>query len=148
MFPLFLQLPEKMVLDPNWPYISTFQTILRNVCLSIISEFCLSVGRSVCRASTAYTSFCRGLKYLLKVRYIILNYPNVARFLISEILCLGRAKILTYVWKKYHKTERHLSLVTHNFTKLSQNVCLISTYILIYRYARCNCKLWKTCIFT
>ena len=29
----------KKVLDPNGPYINTFQTILRNVCLSIISEF-------------------------------------------------------------------------------------------------------------
>ena len=29
------------------------------------------------------------------------------------------------------------------FTKLSQNVYLISTYILTYRYARFVCKLWK-----
>ena len=71
------------------------------------SKKCKSVGNfgilsvicrlSVCRASTAYNSLCRGLKYLLKVSYIILNYPNVTRFLIFETLCLGRAKTLTYV---------------------------------------------------
>ena len=109
MFPLFLQLLKK-----NWPYISSFQTILRNCCLSVILEFCLSV----CSASTAYTNLCRGLKYLPKVRYskvkyIILNDPIVARFLIFETLCFGRAKTLTYIWKKYHKNEQHLSLVEH-----------------------------------
>ena len=41
MFPIFLQLLEKQVLDPNGPYINTFQTILSNVCLPEISEFCL-----------------------------------------------------------------------------------------------------------
>ena len=88
----------KKILDPNGPYISTFQTIKKN-CLSVGRSAC----RSVCHASTAYTSVCRGLKYLLKVRYIILNYPNVARFLIFETLCLRRAKTLTYVWKKFTK---------------------------------------------
>ena len=29
------------------------------------------------------------------------------------------------------------------FTKLSKTVCLINMHILIYRYARCNCNLWK-----
>ena len=53
----------------------------------------------VCSASAVYVSLCRGLKYLLKVRHIIRNYPNVARFFIFETLCLGRAKTLTYVWK-------------------------------------------------
>ena len=88
------------VLDPNRPYMNTIQTVLGNVCLSVISDFCLS---SVCCASTAYTSLFRGLKYLLKVRYIILNYPNVAWFFIFDILCLGRAKTKTYVWKNIHK---------------------------------------------
>ena len=96
-FLIFLRLPEKKVLDPNIRSISTFQTILRNGCLSVISEFCLSLS-SVCSASTAYTGLCRGQKNLLKkVRYIIPNYPNVARFLIFVTLCLGRAKTLTYV---------------------------------------------------
>ena len=115
-----------------------------------MSVFWNSVYLSVCRrclsiysASTAYTSLCRGLKYLLKVRYTIPNYPNVVKFLIFETLCLGRA----YVWKKFHKNERHLSLVTHTFTKLSQNVCLINKHILVYWHARYNCRLWKALWF-
>ena len=104
---------RKKVLDPNGPYISTFQTILRNFCLSVISEFWLS--SVVCSASPAYTGLCRGLKYLLKVRYIILNDPNVARFLIFETLCWGRAKTLTYVWTFFHKNEH----ITHSFIELS-----------------------------
>ena len=45
MFPLFLQ-PPKKVLDPNGPYISMSQTEIRNVSLSVRSEFCLwSVAR-------------------------------------------------------------------------------------------------------
>ena len=35
----------KRVLVSNGPYISTFQTILKNVCLSVILKFCLSVCR-------------------------------------------------------------------------------------------------------
>ena len=96
------------------------QTIIRNVCLSAISEFCLSVV--VCSASTTYTSLCRGLKYLLKVRFIILVYPNVARFSIFKTLCLGKSKTLSYVWINKNKSERHLCLVTNSFTKLNQNV--------------------------
>ena len=83
-----------------------FQTILRiNVRLSVILEFYLS---SVCSASTAYTSICRGLKYLLKVKYIILNCTNVTQFLMSE--------------KNITKINSN-SLVTHIFTKLSHNMC-------------------------
>ena len=99
MFSLFLQLPGKKVLDPNGPYIHTF---LRNVCLSVILKFCLS-SYVICSASTAYTSLCRSLKHLLKVKYIILNYLKMARFLIFETLCLGRAKTWTYVWKNLTK---------------------------------------------
>ena len=42
IFPLFLRLPERNVLDPNEPYIRTSQTKVRNVCLSVIFEFYLS----------------------------------------------------------------------------------------------------------
>ena len=95
MFPLFLKLSEKRVLDPNGPCINTLQTILRNVCLSVILKFYpLSV---VYGASAAYTSLCRGLKFLLNVRCIVLNYPNVTRSSIFETLCLSRTKTLTYV---------------------------------------------------
>ena len=55
----------------------------------------------------------RGLKYLLKVRCIILVYPNVT--------------IFGACWKHYlvpdffYKNERYLCLERHSFTKLSQN---------------------------
>ena len=38
MFPVFLRHPERSVVDVNQPYISTSQTKIRNVCLSVISE--------------------------------------------------------------------------------------------------------------
>ena len=58
-----------------------------------------------------------------------------------------RAGQLPYVWKMYSKNEQHLRLVAHIFTKLSQNVCLINTNILMYQHARCDCKLWKALWF-
>ena len=105
----------------------------------------------VCSASTACNSLCRCLKYFLRVRYIILVYPIMDLFSIFETLCLGKSKTLPYVWKLYHKNERHLCLVANSFTKLSQNVSLINSHILIYRHARYNCKslkeLWFFCFF-
>ena len=73
---------RKKVLDQNGPYISTIQTILRNVCLTVILEF--SLPSSVCVFAPAYTSLCRGLQYLVKVRYIIL--VDGTRFLIFEAI--------------------------------------------------------------
>ena len=96
-----------------------------------------------CSMSTVYTTLCRGPKYLLKVRYIILVYPNVTRFLIFKVFCLGRSKTLPYVWKKHYKNWRYLCLLKHIFTKLSQNVCLIDIHISMHWFAKCNCKLWK-----
>ena len=94
---------------------------------------------------------CRGLEFLLKVRYITLVDPLWARFLIFETVFLGRMAILPYVWKLYHKNWCYLRLVSHIFNKLSQNVCLINTYTLIYRHAKCDCKLlsvlWFYCGF-
>ena len=40
--------------------------------------------------------------------------------------------------------ERHLCLERHSSIKLSQSWCLINKHILVYRYARCDCKLWST----
>ena len=74
MFPLFLPYPEKGP-KPKW-------TIYKHVsehskkCLSVILELCLLFV--VCSASAAYTRLCKGLKYLQKVKYIVLNYPKVA----------------------------------------------------------------------
>ena len=56
------------------------------------------------------------LKYLLKVKYIILVYLKSARFLIFETLCFSRSKTLIYVWKWYHKNEQHLCFETHSFS--------------------------------
>ena len=53
----------------------------------------------VCSSSAAYTSLCRSLKYLLKVSYIIQNYPSIVRFLNFKTLFLDRSKTLPYVWK-------------------------------------------------
>ena len=49
--------------------------------------------------------------------------------------------------KNTSKNERHLRLVTQNITKLSQKVCLINTYILMYWNSICNCKLWNALWF-
>ena len=124
-------------------YINTYQTNLRNDCLSVILFVVVGV------VAPAYTSLCIGLEYLLKVRYIILTEPDF-RFATLFFFCHGM-KTLPYVWKVYHENGRHLRLVAHIFTKLSQNVCLINTHILIYWHARCDCKLWHApwfyCIF-
>ena len=86
---------------PKW---TIYKHVLDNSkkCLSVVVVVVVVVVIVVvvgvlCSASTAYTGLCRGLKYLLKVRYIIPNHPNVVRFLISETLFLSRAKTLTYV---------------------------------------------------
>ena len=71
-------------------YISTFQTKIRNICLS---EFWNSIG---CLWSPSYTS-CRGLKYLLKVVYILLVYFNMAGFSISNTVFYYRMETLPYV---------------------------------------------------
>ena len=96
MLPLCLRLREKSA-RPKWTIFKHFSEILivRNVCMSDILEFCpLSV---LCSASAIYTSFCRCLKYLLKVRHIILVYPNVVGFLIFRTLGLGRSKTMPCV---------------------------------------------------
>ena len=75
-------------------------TIFKDV--SDNSKKCLCVGNFRI-LSVVVDSLCRGLKYLLKIKYIILNYPNVAWFFIFETLCLDRTKTLTYIlayiWK-------------------------------------------------
>ena len=78
MFPLFATSGNKGP-GPKQTIISTSRTKLRNVYLVVISEFCLSAV-FCCLLSAAYTSLCRDLKYLLKVKYIILVYPSMADF--------------------------------------------------------------------
>ena len=61
----FFAIPERKILHQNGPYINTFQINLRNVCLSLIPEFCLS--SVLCGRLPAYPSSFRGLEYSLKV---------------------------------------------------------------------------------
>ena len=122
-----------MFLDPKGQYISTNQIKIINVCMSVISKFCLSSSSVVCSASTTYTSLCRDLKYLLKVGYILVVYLNVASFFDFRDPSFGQVENIALCLNKYHKNERHLCLVTNSFTRLSQNVCLISTHLFIYR---------------
>ena len=123
MFLLFLQLLEKKVLDPNGPYVSTFQTILGNVCLSVISEFCLSSSSVVVySASTAYNGLYRYLKYLLKVRYITSNHRNVARFFEFWDSLFGQCKNIGLCLKNTLKNLTAFEFGNiHSFTKLSHN---------------------------
>ena len=115
----FFAIFEKKVLYQIGPYINTFQTNIKNICLSVILEFCLS-SIGVCVLAPAYTSLCREI--FTKVKYIIVVDPLRDGFLIFEIFpkCM---------------------------LKFSQNVCLINIYILIYRSARCDCKLWNALWF-
>ena len=52
--------------------------------------------------------------------------------MIFDPVFLGRLATLPYVWKIHRKNERHLRLVAHIFTKVSQNVYLISTHFHIF----------------
>ena len=97
------------------------------------SKKCLSGILSIvvdCVFTPAYTSLCRGLKYLLKVRYIILD-P------------------LRDVWKIKSQKWAVFAFGSHILTKLSQNVCLNNTHIWIWIYwhATCDCNLWNALWF-
>ena len=85
---------------PKWVIIHKHESDKNKKCLSLGNFGVLSVI-VVCSAPIALTSLGRGLKYLLKVPYIILDYPNVSEFLIFQTLCLGSSKTLSYVWKDY-----------------------------------------------
>ena len=142
---IFFAISEKKVLDPNGPYISTFQSILRNVYLSVILEFCLLSSSSSASVSSLQPlpAYVEAWNIHQKLGYIILVDPNGAEFLVFETVFLGRSATLPYVRKINHKNERHLRLVSHILTKLSQNVCLTNIQILIYGHSRCDCKLWN-----
>ena len=93
---------------------------------------------SVCRLFSllpAYTSFCSGLEYLLKIRDIILVDSNVTWFLISSVFWAG--------WQNCLLSEK----ISQKYTTFLSNVCLINTHILIYQHARCNSMLWNSLWF-
>ena len=89
----FLRLPERMVLDPNWPYKGN------------------SKG-SVLHPQSTLASI---------EAWNILTWPD---FLFWKLFYWTSQATLWYVWKKYPKSERHLHLVAHIFTKISQIMCL------------------------
>ena len=117
----------------------------------------MSVGNSDCRRlssvcvlAPAYTSLCRGLEYLLKVRYIILVVLNGAGFLIfNTIFVTG--------WEYCPVSENNIIKMSgncvwyHIFTKLLKYVYLTNKYIFIYQHATCDCMLWNAhwfyCVF-
>ena len=92
--------------------------------------------------STNYSSIWKGLKYRILSK-IILTWPD---FSFSRLFVSAGRKHCPKS-EKNHKNERHLCLITHKFTKISQNVCLINTHILIDCHARCDCKLWNALWF-
>ena len=117
-----------------------FMTI---VGVSYKSKKCMSVGNfwklSICLSVIVVvvclcprSCLCRGLEYLPKVKYIILVDSNGALFSISNsvFFCYGM-ETLPYVWKINPKNERHLRLVAHIITKLSQNGYPVNTHILM-----------------
>ena len=73
MFPLFLQLAERKVLDPNGPHISTSQTKIRNVCLSVILEFCMLLSNLTDN-----------------IDYWVLEVSHLREFLKSRMLLVGK----------------------------------------------------------
>ena len=89
-----------------------------------------------CRVISIYYKF-------LKVRFITIVDPKGDRFLISNTVFLSRYGYTALCLKNISQKGTRLCLVAYIFTKLSQNVCLINTHILIYRYARCDYKLWN-----
>ena len=97
------------------------------------SKNCLSVGNS----GILDIVVCHRL--LLSVYCKFFTYTSL--YSLSIYLCL----------KRYHKNERHLYLLAHIFTKLSQIVSLINTLSLIYWHIICTWKLWNVhwyyCVF-
>ena len=93
MFPLFLR-PLKKLLDPNGPHISTFQTKIRNVCQARLQPTLVYLD-------------CRGLYFFLKLRYIILVYPNVVCF----------SKLFVWVGRK------HCPMSENSITKMN-GICV------------------------
>ena len=169
MFPLFLRLPDKKLIDPNGPHISTTQTKIRNVCLSVFFGIlsavccsCLSVAR------LANTSLFGGLKYLLKLMYILIwpDFLNFQDSLFGHVrniaLCL---KIISQKWMvfvfgktKLHKTftECMSNLYTNFDISIYQmwlqvtEGSLVSLIFLVFSYINItdDHSCLKYCIFT
>ena len=88
----FRYLSSSYIWIPNGPYKQDWYK--NNKCLPVCNFGILSI---------AYNSLRRGLKYLLKIPFFILNYLNVAGFLIFKTVFLGSSAKLPYVWKNVIK---------------------------------------------
>ena len=113
------------------PYISTFQTNLGNLCLSVILEFRLS-SVFLFHFAPAYTILCRGLEYLLKAMYINLVDTNDARFLIFKTVLSGQ----------FGNTALYLKNTSHKrvaFAFGRTNLHIHSQYI---HFDILTCKTW------
>ena len=119
MFLLFLRHPKRKILDPNGPYISTSQTKIKNFCLSVILEFCLSLSQSH-SLYHAYSSLGRG--------HIITALSQCDRIFDFRDYFFVQVGNTAICLRKYHENERHLCLTAHIFIKLSQNVKHIWIY--------------------
>ena len=75
----------------------------------------------VCSKSTAYTSFWKCLKYLLKISCFIQDYYKLHDFLILKTLCMGRSKILRCVWKKLTSFAFGSTYLHQTFTEFLSN---------------------------
>ena len=111
---------------------------------------------SVCSVSTAYTSLCRGLECLIKVWYIILVYPNVAEFSISNTVFCCRMEmehplIICVFWAFSYNIDDHSCLNCCTFIKHSQIMYVINVHILVCQHAKWDCMLlkflWFDCVF-
>ena len=130
---LYFRFPGKEDPFPNGPFISKSQTKIRNVYLSVISEFHLSfLSLYEAYLQPIYTSLCRGLKYLPKISYFIQDYHNWAR--LSRLFFRSGQKQCPMSENTLQKCLA--SLVT--YPHLTFIECMSKKYIciLIYRYAR------------
>ena len=100
MFPLFLKL------DQNEPYINTFQTIIRNVCLSIIFEFYLLLSVFCCLWSVV----CCLLSVVCDLLFVICC-PLSVRCLLSVVCSTSAAYTNLYRGLKYLLEVRCIILV-------------------------------------
>ena len=124
-----------MVRDHNGPYINKFQTIQeKSVFLPLLSSV------SSLLPKPAY------LEYLLTVCIIFFTRRTI------DFLHGMEINIPLYVWKTWENIlQKRASFAFDSTYCHSQNVCLLNSHILIYWYARCDCKLcdahWFYCVF-
>ena len=108
----------KRVLDRRGPYMSKHKPAICWCLWSVASLEAISLY-----------SLCRGLKFLLKVPYIVQDYFKVDKFLFFESLCLGRKyclisekkisqKLTAFVFGKTQLHQTSKKCVSNQWTHL------------------------------